>query len=50
MREFITADVADLRSDVRSLTNTLVSCKNGQQSPTPMHHTLVQHLLYGDLR
>lgn len=50
MREFITADVADLRSDVRSLTNAVVSCKNRQRSPTPMCQTLVQHSHYGDLR
>ncbi|KAG1885796.1 hypothetical protein F4604DRAFT_1573111 [Suillus subluteus] len=34
MQQFITADVADLQSDIRILTNTLVSCRNGQPSST----------------
>ncbi|KAG1840392.1 hypothetical protein F4604DRAFT_1598900 [Suillus subluteus] len=34
MQQFITADVADLRSDICILMNTLVSCRNGQPSST----------------
>ncbi|KAG1883365.1 hypothetical protein F4604DRAFT_1920566 [Suillus subluteus] len=45
MQQFITADVADLRSDIRFLTNTLVSSKNRPPSSTLVHQPPLQHPL-----
>ncbi|KAG1789049.1 uncharacterized protein HD556DRAFT_1311616 [Suillus plorans] len=47
MQRFITADVEDLRSDVRFLTNTLISSRNGPPGSTLVHEPPVQHALYG---
>ncbi|KAG0703100.1 hypothetical protein DFH29DRAFT_998728 [Suillus ampliporus] len=45
MQQYITADVADLQSDVRILTNTLVSRRNGQPCSAVVHQPLVQRPL-----
>lgn len=47
MQRFIMADVEDLRSDVRFLTNTLISSRNGPPGSTLVHEPPVQHALYG---
>jgi hypothetical protein len=43
MQQFITANVADLQTDIHFLTNTLISSRNGSLSSTLFHWPPLQH-------